>query len=280
MKVLSIAIILCLGVQNLIAQQQGVFQPGQYRDGVFEIENIPKKRVIPYTHLRQADVFWKKRLWRELDLREKQNHSFYFPIEIQVSRISLLQLLTKYILTGEIYSFKEEEFLMPYTVDEVRKKLIKVDTVNKEIILEDGSTKEERVATVDSTSIYRNFRKVRLKEDWFFDKQKSTLETRIIGMGIYTYNEEKDAPIEQFWVYYDACRPYLAKHEVFNTKNDTEGRSFDEVFIKRMFSSVIIKESNDYDRNIAEYKKGIDALLEAERIKLEVFNNEHDYWHF
>ena len=50
--------------------------------------------------------------------------------------------------------------------------------------------------------------------------------------------------------------------------------------MKRMFASTIVKEGNVYDRNINEYMIGLDALLEAERIKAEIFNIEHDLWEY
>ena len=85
---------------NLKAQL-GVFQPGDYKDGVYEKENSTNKRFIPYTSLREGDVTWEKRVWRELDLREKQNHQLYYPIELINGRTSLFQVLAKYILKGE-----------------------------------------------------------------------------------------------------------------------------------------------------------------------------------
>ena len=146
--------------------------------------------------------------------------------------------------------------------------------------LEDGTEVATRVGTSDSTWMYRQFRKIRLKEDWFFDKQKSVLEVRILGMGIYTYDEEKEAPKEQFWVYFPSCRKFFAKHEVYNPKNDSERRTFEDIFWKRQFASVITKETNVFDRQISEYSKGIDALLESDRIKNDIFTWEHDQWHF
>jgi gliding motility associated protien GldN len=146
--------------------------------------------------------------------------------------------------------------------------------------LEDGTEVSTRVGTFDSTWMYRQFRKIRLKEDWFFDKQKSVLEVRILGMGIYTYDEEKEAPKEQFWVYFPSCRKFFAKHEVYNPKNDAERRTFEDIFWKRQFASVITKETNVFDRQISEYSRGIDALLESDRIKNDIFTWEHDQWHF
>ena len=47
-----------------------------------------------------------------------------------------------------------------------------------------------------------------------------------------------------------------------------------------MFSSTITMEANVANRRINEYMVGLDALLEAERIKAEIFNIEHDLWEY
>ncbi len=62
--------------------------------------------------------------------------------------------------------------------------------------------------------------------------------------------------------------------------NDSERRTIYDIFWKRLFSSFILKESNVYNRRIGEYTSGLDALLESERIKKEIFTSEHDLWHF
>jgi hypothetical protein len=56
--------------------------------------------------------------------------------------------------------------------------------------------------------------------------------------------------------------------------------TFDQLFQLRRFSSYIIKEDNVYDRSIDTYAKGVDALLESERIKNDLFIMEHDLWHY
>ena len=273
---LSVAFIV---VTNMKAQPS-IYQPGDYNDGIYEKENSVNRRFIPYTHLREGDVTWEKRVWREIDMREKQNQQLYYPVDPVVSRISFLQLITKYVLSNQLLAFQDEEFLNPYEPAVIRQKLVKIDTVEQSSYLEDGTEVTTRVGTADSTWMFRQFRKIRVKEDWFFDKQKSVLEVRILGLGIFTYDEEKEAPREQFWVYFPACRPFFAKHEVYNWKNDAERRTFEDIFWKRQFASVATKETNVFDRQIMEYTKGIDALLESDRIKNDIFRWEHDLWHF
>ena len=62
--------------------------------------------------------------------------------------------------------------------------------------------------------------------------------------------------------------------------NDSQRRTFEDLFQKRFFNSYIVKESNVYDRSIASYALGIDALAESQRIKHDLFLLEHDLWHY
>lgn len=60
---------------SLIAQTES-----NVRDGNYEKENNPRRRMMPYTHLREADVMWSKKVWSVMDRREKMNLSLYYPI--------------------------------------------------------------------------------------------------------------------------------------------------------------------------------------------------------
>ena len=113
------------------------------------------------------------------------------------------------------------------------------------------------------------------------------MECRIIGIAPLMLAEDEYGNVREgniqkplFWIYYPEARKLLANAEAFNRENDTERRTFDDVFHKRMFNSYIIKESNVYNRRIEDYKTGLDALLEAERIKSEIINLEHDMWEY
>lgn len=267
-----------------VKAQPGVFQPGDYRDGIYDKENSNNRRFIPYTHLREGDVNWEKRVWRKLDMREKQNQQLYYPTEAVTSRISLMQLVLKYVLSGQIMAFTTDEFLVPYELSSIRNKIvIQGDTTDVEEFDANGnSVMVRKPGVIDSTWIYENFTSLDLKEDWFFDKQKSVLEVRILAMGFNALKPGKEdiGEFNFFYVYFPACRPFFAKHEVYNAKNDAERRTFEDIFWKRQFSSVATKETNVYDRSIERYSRGIDALLESDRIKNDIFRWEHDLWHF
>lgn len=125
----------------------------------------------------------------------------------------------------------------------------------------------------------------RLKEVWFFDKQRSVLDQRIIGIAPVRYKKDPNGTItgtqEMFWLYYPTdCRYVLNNYYVYNSDNDSRWMSFDDYFQKRRFNSFIYKESNVYDRDIDKYRVGVQALLQSRKITEKIRILEHDMWSY
>jgi gliding motility associated protien GldN len=128
----------------------------------------------------------------------------------------------------------------------------------------------------------------RIKEDWFFDKNRSSLDRRIIAIAPVVLKKEMNAngvevivgTKELFWVYFPHLRYVLNNYNVYNKHNDSQWMSYDDLFWKRMFNAVIYKESNMADRAIETYSNGVEALLESERIKEKIRTLESDVWQF
>lgn len=256
-------------------------------DGAYVKEHNATKRVIPYPSLREADVLWAKRIWRKMDLREKMNHPFFYPRQEIEDRKSLFGVIRHALLVeGSLTayslgpSFSDDEFRYPMTQAEVD------STLNKEVTryVENLDTGElEPVVTVESIES-STVTEYMIKEDWIFDKQRSERYVRIIGIAprAEDYNDEgeKRGYKTLFWLYFPECRYVFANADVYNRQNDAQRRTFEDLFQQRMFASYIIKETNVYDRDIQSYAQGLDALLEAERIKEDLFILEHDLWHY
>jgi gliding motility associated protien GldN len=266
-----------------------VFTPGDFNDGIYQKENAQNKKPIPYTSLRESDVQWSKRVWRKIDLKEKINQPLYYPIELVNGKTSFLQLIMKALMSNNpeerIYAFEDDEFRKLKDTAKLRVFAMcqPTDSVPQELVDDNGNTYTVNVLPPPNpTWLFEELKGIYLKEDWFFDKQKSVMECRIIGIGfeLPIKCDKLDMVGTQFWVYFPQIRPHLAKTEVYNTKNDAERRTFDDIFWKRQFNSTITRESNVYDREVDLYAKGIDALLENERIKYDLFKYEHDFWQF
>jgi gliding motility associated protien GldN len=119
-----------------------------------------------------------------------------------------------------------------------------------------------------------------LKEDWFFDKERSVMDVRIIGLApVFKADTSKEETII-FWTYFPQVRDVLKNYYAYDTKNTVGGNTFDHVFMSRRFNSVIYKESTLYDRKIEDYRFGADALYESEKVKNDIRTVEHDVWNF
>lgn len=254
-------------------------------DSFYEKQNTIQKKSIPYADVREADAIWAKRVYRKIDLREKFNQSLYYPDVPTLCNKSLFDVIKQGILAKEIYAFDNPVFDTEYKTkmsqEDLENLFFPIDSMevedpnNPETFIIMGSVNELTSANIKAWWV---------KEDWFFNKQSGTMEVRINGL--CPLKEKLDPTTGEvlgymplFWVYFPQCQPVLARNEVFNGKNDAQRISYDDLFRKRMFSSTIIRESTVSDRSINSYASGLDALLEAERIKQEIFNLEHDMWH-
>jgi gliding motility associated protien GldN len=233
-------------------------------------------------------VMWSKRIWRVMDLSEKINLPFKYPsTKSTLNRKNLMDVFVDAIKEGSLtaYGYEDDEFTMPITWDKVESRGgARTDTVQMTRADPPYDTYDTVIAREFSPDKVIGFQ---IKEDWFFDKQRSVMDVRIIGIAplIFAVDEagnirEGNYRIPLFWIYYPEARKLLANAEVFNRENDAERRSFDDLFQKRFFGSYIIKESNVFDRYIVEYKQGLSALLEAEKIKSDITNFEHDMWEY
>jgi gliding motility associated protien GldN len=306
-KIITLQLVLFIGVSTTAMAQlpsTGVSSSGVL-DGVYVQEHIPTKRVIQYPHLREADVMWSKRVWRTIDLREKMNHPLYYPEEPLADRMSLFDVIRYGVLDeGSLTPYElgpefDDKFRTPIKPENgnindpaFRKRLdgffgtiqvvAKLDPADDTPMYDDLGDPIYDSLSLPYTS--RDIIRYEIKEDWFFDKQRSVMDVRIIGISpVVFYTNEETGDImgtkNLFWLYFPECRYVFQNFFVYNTSNSAMRMSFDDLFWKRQFSSYIHKETNVFDRTVNPTWDGLDALLESENIKQEMFKIEHDVWH-
>lgn len=258
---------------------------GPPRDAVYDKSAITQVQPIPYPYLREADITWTRRIWRVIDMREKMNQPFYFPEKAQNNWRSFFTIVMDGLKEGTITAYNPEtdQFLVPMNYKELMDQLERPDTLrvprpdNPDIMYD---------TVVRNTFEPSDIKKFKIKEDFYFDRQRSVVEVRILGICPVVDVTDKTTGEKRFekslfWIYYPECRELFAKNEMFNLKNGSAGRmTYDDVFMKRMFASYIYKEENVYDRSINEYSTGVDALLEAENAKNSLFEFESNLWEY
>ena len=254
------------------AQEEMPDVPWQQRDR-------KNAKPLEYEYVREADVMWSKKIWRTIDIREKMNLPFGYP------QRPLIQILHEAAMAGRIKAYdpaveNADQFKKVLTTAEIARIGVKTDTI--EVL--DPNTLDPKITAITNPLTWDKITKYKVKEVWFFDTKTSTMQVRIIG--IAPVMEDFDATgnyrgdMTMYWLYYPDLRNMLATEEAFEPGNDMRSLSWDDVLVGRRFESYIYKESNVYDRAINEYASGIDAQLESERIKQQIFEFEHDLWNY
>lgn len=270
---LILVALLLSGAGRLLAQTTDT----QPRDLFYDEVAVKEREPIPYDYVSESDVYWHKRVWRVIDVKEKMNLPFSYEGLDWSNLKPLISVLRDAAIANEITVYDEDNFQVALTPDVVSQRGASVDTL-PQYDLQTGEV-------IGDTIMQRPFdpNKVlhwRVKEDWFFNKKTSTMQVRIMGLAPLYYDEEAKIETPLFWIYYPSSRSVLSHNEAFNPKNDAQRMSWDDMFQMRLFSSVIIKESNVFDRRIQEYATGLDALRESDRIKEDIFDFEHDLWSY
>ena len=241
-------------------------------------------------------------IWRVLDLREKMNHPLYFPTEVKGNWKSLMQVILDAIDSNEtnpepMRVYSDEYINVPMSAEELKSSM--GETKRMELINDYGEPIGDSTIFIawGAKDVFQYI----LKECWYTDNQRSMLDVRIMAIcPMFWYEPQMDeGTVEeegedgmpavtnrrwrQFsWIDYNEFRPFMAKNQVFNTKNFAQNRTFDDVFLKRSFSSFIKAKANVYDnREINHYiVNGLDQILESERLKNEIRQDEHDMWEY
>lgn len=217
MKYLSL-IVTFLILSVITLQGQVIEAP---TDGAYEMDDLHNRVPVPYQFIHESDVLYAKRIWREIDMREKINHPLYYPIQPTNRRYSLMSVIMIGVQEGGITPFSPEsdDFKVPMTKETVQNIIRREETTKTY----DPFTGEERDTVIVTEFDPSTVTRYRLKEDWIFDKNRSVLDVRIIGILPLMVEFEPDGITEKgtrplFWISFAQLRPYLVRYEYFNRK--------------------------------------------------------------
>lgn len=281
-------ILVFFGVLALLLVATKQEAKAQIIDGAYKREDLKDRKPTPLPHLREADVMWRKKVWRIIDLREKINQPLYFPTKEVDKRYNLVNLMIQGIKDGKLTAYdakNDDEFKVPMTFEQVKEAFGATTRTRKVRNVDTGELQDKVVAGEIRAEEVKQFM---VKEEWYFDKQTSTMNVRVIGIcPIQEFYRDEDTNQENalhrqvFWIYYPEAREIFAANEVFNAQNTARNLSFDDVFLKRKFNSYIVKEENIYNnREISQYLGSKDAMLESKRIENSIFDYEQNLWEY
>lgn len=248
-------------------------------------------KPLPYGYIHDRDILMGKHIWEIVDLDERVNFPFYFPIEgdLGPDRKPLYEVLINGIKDGSITEvYDSGYFTDKKSLGDIEESLVFIDTTDagREYYNAGETIPEEYITKTEIEAYHVDAYKI--KGYWYFDKRQGELKYRMLGIcpvvpDVYTMNNEEKDYIELFWVYFPSARDVLHGAKAFNDRNSAMPFTFDHMLNARRFTAVIYLEENVYgDRMIKDYMKDNAQmqLLESERVKEKIRDFEQDMWNY
>ena len=286
----------CTGVAAWAQEEEGQVNPNS-------LLSIPKYEQL-----------YKVRVWREIDLREKQNKGFF-------SRGNeITKLIIRAINSGELTDiYKRDSLTEKFSKEEFNSNMVTqqgetfptwepgTDYYQGDPVTFNGKNYEAAVNSkgknpatspddwqvttrgqaikYEANEIYR----LTLMEDVIFDKRRSRLYYDMIAIQFAAYDQNTGTFKPLGWFKYKDLEKLFRNHPKdavwFNRYNTAENKNYADAFLLRLFHGVIQKVENPDDDTIADtyranqrpYKEAVWAM-EWEEMRL--MEKEHNLWEY
>ena len=305
MKKISL-IVLFVGSSLFAGAQEALSffdEKGGIRAETIELSQLADTLIT--TFHRADDVVWARVVYRIIDMRYKQNFQLYHPINPDDPEYkSLFKLMLDAITDGlPVYRKLPDDvkpsFANPLSPLEIASILMTGDPLSDDTDW-DISASGDFLLNYDSVAnkltfnnysyggYVRNQVKFLVQQVYFFDKHTSRLHSKILALA--PLHSERVTLVDnnimqylwqsiKFWVSYDQFRPYLAQQPIIPNGNDKARVTYDEYFLKNLYFSYLLGDSNMYSRMLLDYATTEkDIVKEQARIEAELLNFEIDLW--
>ncbi|MBK8227520.1 MAG: gliding motility protein GldN [Flavobacteriales bacterium] len=223
--------------------------------------------VRTYAPLREADAIWSRRAWRVLDLNEPSNKLLAEPAADAAHCRSLIDVIR--------HGLRDEGGIRAFIAGK--------DGLDDGFRTVLGRTQLMQELAAMDTMRALAVRRYMIKEDWIFDKARSVMEVRIIGLAPMVEVRGELGELRGyrpvFWLYYPECRRLFAWW-VAGTGPEGSPITYENILDGRLFRGTISKVSSMQDRAISATSTSIDALLESDAVRRQLDAIGFDLWHY
>jgi gliding motility associated protien GldN len=259
---------------------------------------------------------YKRRVWRTIDLNEKQNKGFFsnngeitrlivnavksgeitdiYASDSLTTKISKEQFFTRLVQSqGAVYD--QWDPTRNWYTDEIatyngKNYRVLVDNTGKN----PETSPDEWAVTSEGKAIQylpRDMNILRLVEDVIFDKRRSVLKYDVLAIQIIVPGSKTSTQVDEElgWFKYKDLERVFRNHPEkavwFNRQNTAQNKNFADAFLLRLFHGSIRKIENPDDETIFEIYTGNgrsyqEAVWATEWAELELMEKEHNLWEF
>ncbi len=257
--------------------------------------------------IRESDIMLRKRIWRRIDLNEKQNKPF-FSFNNEISKI-LVEAVKAGVLT-------------PYVNDSLKTRMSREDFLERLTMpnSEAGLTEEEKAmgfgqesqasgwdtgggwgdqpaaagqgtASNDAAAnefLPRQIDVMELMEDMVFDKKRSRLYwdiqaiTMIIPASEFETGLQRNLATFRYKDLVELFKSMPGEAIWFNPQNSAAHLNLSDAFALRLFNGRIIKVANPDDAMLVDIydKSPKEGIMASKWMEMELLELEHELWEF
>ncbi len=251
-------------------QQQGSQPRSQQQQNAQQGGMTQRMRIQYPTALDMPEnVVWRRDIYREIDLTEKENAGLYDPVEPQGRRMNLFTYVFKLALNNYIPVYE-------YNLDgnEVLEESAKVDMKG---ILDNYSiyyTEEGGKVKVDNSDIpSAQVKMYYLKECAYYNQANATFHIKPIAFCPVMVSDDDfgdNTKYPLFWVKYSDIEPYLSRQSVkISDINDAAQMNLDDYFTMNKYKGKIYKTANRLGKTLAQIAGEDSTKYSAEQRRIE-----------
>ncbi|QCK13805.1 type IX secretion system ring subunit PorN/GldN [Mangrovivirga cuniculi] len=259
------------------------------------------------------DIFFRKRVWRRMDLTEKMNRPFFaFNNEIT-------KLIIDKALAGEIDIYENDSLTTKMTVEQftenMKREVFTAALTEEEKAMgfgeeeesggddwgdwgtpedsgaegtdAEGTTEESSAVGGDDLFFPSQVTILEIMEDMIFDRKRSRLYWTIQSISLIIPAKEFETGVYRrvgAFKYEDLVELWRENPDQsiwFNRQNSAEHRNLADAFKLRLFDARIIKVDNPEDLQLEDiYSDRKRALIESVNMEQKLMEMEHDLWSF
>jgi hypothetical protein len=259
-------------------------------------ENPNSVRPIP-----EYEQFYKKRVWRRMDLKEKQNQGF-FAKGNEITKIIMdaveAGILTPYLNDSLVREMPLEDYkknLLPEGMDEPSDEEADLGWGDDGGWGEDsgwgdegdGGEEEEPAQEISYDFLPQDISILHVVEDVIFDRRRSRLYydiqaiTMIVPAEQFTTGVYRQVATFRYKDLEALFRSMPNEAIWFNRQNSAEHKNIADAFLLRLFHAPLYQLENPENNAIADiYGEGKRAMVASEWQEMMLLEKEHNLWEY
>ncbi len=255
----------------------------------------------------ESNILWKTRLWRRMDMNEKQNQPFFS------AGNELSKFIVEWVQSGVLQAYANDSLKTKLSIAQFNKNM-EMDLENNSQLSEaeiaagfgnatpaagGGDTgwgdEPAKLASTNgaaaqvSNGIYyfpKQLNIIEIKEDVIFDKQRSRLYYDLLSLTICVPASQTAGGFVKnvgSFKFKDLDKLFRSNPDCiwYNSHNEAQHKNMADAFDLRLFFARLIKKGNANDKYLEDIYQGEkQGLLMSQQLEHTIMEMEHNLWEY